>query len=187
MSTSLIPAFRFVFTSFEKFFTRVHIIPKNNTPTLILHEKFTRNYLIIGRSLSSAANSEETEESSVNCSNSNNKVIEIELNEQDLIESFVKGSGNGGQKINTTSNCVDLRHIPTGIRVQCQQTRSLQQNRSIARKIMIHKLDNYFNGDLSKSAVKRDKIKKRETKRRKRAKEKYGNKQSEPTDDTENT
>ncbi|CAG8614667.1 14769_t:CDS:2 [Rhizophagus irregularis] len=47
--------------------------------------------------------------------------IEIELNEQDLIESFVKGSGNGGQKINTTSNCVDLKHIPTGIRVQVKK------------------------------------------------------------------
>ena len=44
--------------------------------------------------------------------------IEIELKEQDLVESFIKGSRNGGQKINTTSNCVDLKHIPTGIRVQ---------------------------------------------------------------------
>src|SRR6185369_7919128 len=46
------------------------------------------------------------------------KRIEIILNEKDLIESFVKGSGNGGQKINKTSNCVDLKHVPTGIRVQ---------------------------------------------------------------------
>src|SRR2546423_1574365 len=46
------------------------------------------------------------------------KKLTIELNEQDLIESFIKGSGNGGQKINTTSNCVDLKHVPTGIRVQ---------------------------------------------------------------------
>ncbi|GBC43386.2 formamidopyrimidine-DNA glycosylase [Rhizophagus irregularis DAOM 181602=DAOM 197198] len=82
--------------------------------------------------------------------------IEIELNEQDLIESFVKGSGNGGQKINTTSNCVDLKHIPTGIRVQCQKTRSLQQNRNIARKILIEKLDNYFNGELKNEDFEED-------------------------------
>ncbi|CAJ0846392.1 14239_t:CDS:2, partial [Entrophospora sp. SA101] len=59
----------------------------------------------------------------------------------DLIESFIKGSGNGGQKINKTSNCVNLKHAPTGFR----ETRSLNQNRSIARKILIEKLDNYYN------------------------------------------
>ncbi|GES95662.1 formamidopyrimidine-DNA glycosylase isoform X2 [Rhizophagus clarus] len=100
--------------------------------------------------------------------------IEIELNEQDLVESFVKGSGNGGQKINTTSNCVDLKHIPTGIRVQCQKTRSLQQNRNIARKILIERLDNYYNGELSKFNLKKEKIRKKQAKKKKRTKEKYG-------------
>ena len=42
----------------------------------------------------------------------------IILNDEDLIETFVKGSGPGGQCINKRSSCVDLRHIPTGIRVQ---------------------------------------------------------------------
>lgn len=45
----------------------------------------------------------------------------IVLNEDDLIETFVRGSGPGGQCINKRSNCVDLRHIPTGIRVQVSQ------------------------------------------------------------------
>lgn len=42
----------------------------------------------------------------------------IVLNDEDLIETFVKGSGPGGQCINKRSSCVDLRHIPTGLRVQ---------------------------------------------------------------------
>lgn len=42
----------------------------------------------------------------------------IVLNDEDLIETFVRGSGPGGQCINKRSNCVDLRHIPTGLRVQ---------------------------------------------------------------------
>lgn len=42
----------------------------------------------------------------------------IVLNDDDLIETFVRGSGPGGQCINKRSNCVDLRHIPTGLRVQ---------------------------------------------------------------------
>ncbi|CAG8831835.1 13759_t:CDS:1, partial [Racocetra persica] len=72
-------------------------------------------------------NEEKNDNNSPNADNINddNKIkkdltkerIKIVLNEKDLIESFVKGSGNGGQKINKTSNCVDLRHVPTGVRV----------------------------------------------------------------------
>ncbi|GAB5590894.1 hypothetical protein Unana1_05794 [Umbelopsis nana] len=98
----------------------------------------------------------------------------IVLNEDDLIETFVRGSGPGGQCINKRSNCVDLRHIPTGIRVQCQQTRSLAQNRGIARKILLSKLDDQVNGNLSKNAVKAKKIAKAKKRQMKRAKEKYG-------------
>lgn len=36
------------------------------------------------------------------------------LKEQDLEEQFVKGSGPGGQKINKTSSCVVLKHLPSG-------------------------------------------------------------------------
>ncbi|CAG8720926.1 13144_t:CDS:2, partial [Cetraspora pellucida] len=108
------------------------------------------------------------------CKDLKKERIKIVLNEKDLIESFVKGSGNGGQKINKTSNCVDLRHVPTGVRVVCQKTRSLQQNRSIARKIMIEKLDDYHNGNQSKSAIKREIARKKVAKRKKRAREKYG-------------
>ena len=34
---------------------------------------------------------------------------------EELLEKFVRGSGAGGQKINKTSNCVFLKHIPSGI------------------------------------------------------------------------
>ncbi|RHZ63842.1 hypothetical protein Glove_327g31 [Diversispora epigaea] len=130
-------------------------------------------------------NPNEANEEKNSIKKSKNKTrIEIKLDEKDLIESFVKGSGHGGQKINTTSNCVDLRHIPTGIRVQCQETRSLQQNRLIAKKILIKKLDDHFNGHLSKSAIKREKIKKREAKKRKRAREKYGGNETKETKET---
>lgn len=40
------------------------------------------------------------------------------LSEDELEEQFVRGSGPGGQATNKTSNCVVLRHIPTGIVVK---------------------------------------------------------------------
>lgn len=40
------------------------------------------------------------------------------LNEDELEEQFVRGSGPGGQATNTTNNCVVLKHIPSGIVVK---------------------------------------------------------------------
>lgn len=40
------------------------------------------------------------------------------LNEDELEEQFVRGSGPGGQATNKTSNCVVLKHIPSGIVVK---------------------------------------------------------------------
>ena len=76
------------------------------------------------------------------------------LDEEDLEEKFVKGSGNGGQKVNKTSNRVVLTHLPTQIRVECQDTRSLQQNRKIARKRLQLKVDEYLNGENSRIGMK---------------------------------
>jgi len=43
------------------------------------------------------------------------KLLRERLNESDLEEKFVRGSGPGGQKINKTSSCVQLKHVPTGM------------------------------------------------------------------------
>jgi len=77
-----------------------------------------------------------------------------ELNEEDLVETFVRGSGAGGQKVNKTANKVMLVHTPTQCRVECQETRSLQQNRKIARKRLRLKVDEYMNGKNSRTAIK---------------------------------
>lgn len=69
------------------------------------------------------------------------------LNETELEEKFVRGSGPGGQSVNKTANNVILKHIPTGIIIKCHKTRSLEDNRKEARKILIAKLDNEINGD----------------------------------------
>lgn len=71
------------------------------------------------------------------------------IKEDDLDEQFVKGSGPGGQAVNKTNNCVLLLHKPTGIVVKCHQSRLQEENRKLARKILITKLDNFLNGEVS--------------------------------------
>lgn len=97
--------------------------------------------------------------------------------ESELVEKFIKGGGNGGQKINKTCNCVDLLHVPSGIRIKCQKTRSLQQNRAEARKLLAQQLDLELNGPLSKIEQRRDLIRERKRRRALKAKKKYGNPQ----------
>jgi protein subunit release factor B len=63
------------------------------------------------------------------------------ISRDDLVESFVRGSGHGGQKVNKTSSTVRLRHVPTGIDVRCQEERSLAQNRYLARVELCTKLE----------------------------------------------
>ncbi|KAH9001635.1 RF-1 domain-containing protein [Lactarius akahatsu] len=100
------------------------------------------------------------------------------INEDDIEESFVRGGGPGGQSINKTKNNVQLLHKPTGIRVSCQETRSLEQNRKFARRILLDKLDKISNPGLSKSEIQKAKHLERERRRRKKAKKKAATRQA---------
>uniref|UniRef100_A0A336M716 CSON013021 protein n=1 Tax=Culicoides sonorensis TaxID=179676 RepID=A0A336M716_CULSO len=83
------------------------------------------------------------------------------INEADLEEQFVRGSGPGGQSVNRTANNVVLKHIPTGIIVKCHKTRSLEDNRKEARRILVIRLDNEINADQSVEAqIKKIELKK---------------------------
>lgn len=61
--------------------------------------------------------------------------------ETECTEVFIHGgSGAGGQKINKTNSKVQLKHIPSGIVVTSQITRSRDQNRKDARERMAYEL-----------------------------------------------
>ncbi|SPO39622.1 uncharacterized protein PSFLO_05103 [Pseudozyma flocculosa] len=60
----------------------------------------------------------------------------LTLDERHLTESFIRGSGPGGQAINKLSTNVQLVHVPTSTRVTCQETRSRLRNRELARRRM---------------------------------------------------
>ncbi|KAF1997185.1 hypothetical protein P154DRAFT_524995 [Amniculicola lignicola CBS 123094] len=93
--------------------------------------------------------------------------------DNEIIENFLRGSGPGGQKINKTSCAVQLKHLPTGIVVKCQETRSRQQNRKIARRLLGDRLEELELGEESRTAVKgREKSKKKKSAEKKR-KRKY--------------
>ena len=61
------------------------------------------------------------------------RMSRLGIGREDITETFIRGSGNGGQKINKTSSCVQLKHEASGIIIRCQSERSLAQNRYLAQ------------------------------------------------------
>jgi protein subunit release factor B len=59
-------------------------------------------------------------------------MMELGVAESEFEESFIRSSGPGGQKVNKSSSCVYLVHIPTGLAVKCQRERSQSLNRFLA-------------------------------------------------------
>jgi protein subunit release factor B len=100
------------------------------------------------------------------------KMASLGIREADLNELFIRASGRGGQKVNKTSACVYLKHIPTGIEVKCQKGRSQALNRFFARRILVDKIELLVLGRESESRKKEEKIKRQKRRRSRRAKEK---------------
>ncbi|GAB7351277.1 hypothetical protein MBLNU459_g1695t1 [Dothideomycetes sp. NU459] len=93
--------------------------------------------------------------------------------EGDITEAFLKGTGPGGQKINKTSSAVQLKHLPTGLVVKCQETRSRSQNRKIARRILSERIEELEKGDQSRTALKAVRMTKKKASKSKKARRKY--------------
>jgi len=98
------------------------------------------------------------------------KMESLGIHEKDIIEKFIRSSGKGGQKVNKTSTCVYLKHIPTNIEVKCQRERYQAINRYLARKILIDKVDTMIRGKESEEQQKIAKIRRQKRKRSKKAK-----------------
>ena len=100
------------------------------------------------------------------------RMEKLGIQDADLIEKFILGSGSGGQKINKTSSCVYLKHLPTGLEVKCQGTRSRDLNRLYARRDLCEKLEERLFKEKSTRQKEVEKVRRQKRRRSRRSKEK---------------
>jgi len=100
------------------------------------------------------------------------RMLSLDIKEEDIVEKFILGSGPGGQKVNKTASCVYLKHLPTGIEIKCQKERSQVMNRFFARRELCDQIENQIKGVESKRIKEIEKIRRQKRKRSKRSKEK---------------
>ena len=83
----------------------------------------------------------------------------VDLN--DIEETFVRGSGHGGQKINKTSSAVQLKHVPTGTVVKYQKHRERAMNRILALRDLLDKLNPDSKKDAAIARIRKQKKRRR--------------------------
>jgi protein subunit release factor B len=95
------------------------------------------------------------------------KMLDLGVREDDLAESFIRSSGNGGQHVNKTSSCVQLKHKPTGIQVTCMRERSQSVNRFLARRELLEQIE-AASGVITQKMKLIEKVRRQKERRRRR-------------------
>lgn len=100
------------------------------------------------------------------------RMIRLHITEAELVEKFILGSGKGGQKLHKTASTVYLKHLPSGLEVKCQESRSRDDNRYFARERLCDKLHSFISDEKTKEQQRIEKLKRQKKRRSRRAKQK---------------
>ena len=95
-----------------------------------------------------------------------------------IAESFSRGGGPGGQKINKTSNCVRLSYAPLGLAVRMQRERSRSLNRFLALRELVDQIEMKLSPRTSRKLREIARQRRRKARSRRRSAAKYADESS---------
>ena len=83
-------------------------------------------------------------------------MLELGVAEDEFEESLIVHPARGRKKVNKSSSCVYLVHLPTGLSVKCQRERSQSLNRFLARRILLDEFERQQKGFIAEEKEKRN-------------------------------
>ena len=90
---------------------------------------------------------------------------ELGVLESELEEIFARSGGPGGQNVNKVSTSVTLRHLPSGLRVTVQDSRSQALNRKLARERLLDAIERRREDERAVELSRREKIRRQRSPR----------------------
>ncbi|HEX7518123.1 MAG TPA: peptide chain release factor-like protein [Chthoniobacterales bacterium] len=90
---------------------------------------------------------------------------ELGVLESELEEVFARSGGPGGQNVNKVSTAVTLRHLPSGLRVTVQDSRSQALNRKLARERLLDAIERHRQDERALELSRREKIRRQRSPR----------------------
>jgi protein subunit release factor B len=88
-------------------------------------------------------------------------------------ETFSRGGGKGGQKVNKTSNRVQLSYPPLGLRVACQRERKRSLNRFLALRELVDQIEMKVSPETSERLREFERLRKRKARSSAKSSEKH--------------
>lgn len=101
------------------------------------------------------------------------RIQRLKIDPAAIEEMFSRGGGKGGQKINKTSNCVQLHYPPLDISVRCQRERKRTINRFLALRELVDRIEMAVSPDTSQRLKEIERLRKRKSRRHERSVVKY--------------
>jgi len=93
------------------------------------------------------------------------RMKELGVLESELEEVFARSGGPGGQNVNKVSTAVTLRHLPSGLRVTVQDSRSQALNRKLARERLLDAIERRRQSERAVELSRREKIRRQRSPR----------------------
>ncbi len=102
------------------------------------------------------------------------RIVRLKIDLAAVDESFSRGGGKGGQKVNKTSNRVQLSYPPLDVRVACQRERKRSLNRFLALRELVDQIEMKISPDTSERLREMDRIRRRKARSSAKSAEKHG-------------